>query len=220
MGKRAVRTLRDAARFVDGVGLAFVFPDRAARLPSLWGAVCGDPRREMTEDDHGWTKQVALTWDFKDDLGARRLAWFGRFVRGKGTLVSLELLPALVALVGTDASGLSPLAREAYDRIGNVGAFSTLRLRESLRLHGSKGNAKFSKTMVELYRRLLIANVGTDDTETRWPSQVVDRTARAYPDAVRAAKKLTREKAMAIVRAKLPEVEPRMLAMITRRGVE
>lgn len=217
-----VRTYRDAVRFVNEAGLAFVFPDNRTPLPSLWGAVCGDPTREMDEEDWGWTRAVAKTWELKDELGARRGAWFGRLVRGKGTLVALDLLAPMAALVRDDypstvlgAGGLSALAREAHERLGNVGALSTLRLRESLRLHGSKGNAAFGKIMLELYRRLLVANVGVDDSETHWPAAVVDRFERAYPRVAREAATLARDEAIARVRRRLPEAEPRFLAMIT-----
>jgi len=209
-----VRTHADAVKFVDAVGLAFVFPDNKTPLPSLWGAVCGNPAREMDEDDWGWTKQVAATWTLKDELGAKRRAYFGRVVRGKGTLVSLDLLTPLAALARDD-DGLSAPAREAYDRLGNVGRLSTMRLRESLRLHGSKGNARFNRTMVELYRRLLVANVGTDDTETRWPAAVIDRLDRAHPAVVKAASRLARAEAVARIRARLPDATPRFLATLT-----
>lgn len=170
-----VRTLKQAAKFVGEAGFAFVFPDNKTPLPSLWGAVSGNPRREMDEEDWGWTQAVELAWDYKNLLGEKRLAYFGRVFRGKGSLISLEMLPAFRALVASDAP-LSPLAQAAITRLRNVGAMSTLRLRESLGLD----RPKFDRVLVELYRRLLIATVGTDDTETRWPSGVVDAFEHAY----------------------------------------
>lgn len=176
-----IKTLKQAARFVEDAGFAFVFPDNKTPLPSLWGAIAGNPRREMDEEDWGWTKAVERAWDFKNLLGEKRLAYFGRVFRGKGSLVSLEMLPALRAAVASDAP-LSPLADRAITRLRHVGAMSTLRLRESLGLD----RAKFDRVVLELYRRLLIATVGTDDTETRWPSGVVDAFEHAYPREAKA----------------------------------
>ncbi len=209
-----VRTCRDAIRFLDDAGLAYVFPDNKTPLPSLWGAVCGDPMREMDGDDWGWTKAVERTWDLKNEVGASLKGYFGRFVRGKGTLVALHLLEPLAALL-REEGGLSSGARETYERLGNVGAMSTLRLRESLRLHGTKGNRVFNKVTLELYRRLLIANVGVDGSETRWPAAVIDRLDRAHAPLVRRASKLPRAEAAAQVRRRLPRAEPRFLAAIT-----
>jgi hypothetical protein len=209
-----VRTLADASRFVRRAGFAYVFPDNKVPLPSLWGAVTGDPARGMDPDDWGWTKAVERAWDLKDELGARRKAWFGRFFRGKGSLISLEMLPPLHRLVGGDEEGLLPEARELLERLRNVGPLSTYRLRMSLRLSGAKGNARFSKIAVQLYRRLLIANVGTDETETRWPSAVIGTFDASYPSVRRAAAKLSEEEALERVASKAPAMKPRALAAL------
>lgn len=210
-----VRTLKDAARFVDGAGFAYVFPDNKIPLPSLWGAIRGDPMRPMDPDDWGWNKPVALAWDLKDALGEKRLAWFGRFFRGKGSLISLGMLPALFRLVGArDAADLLPEGRELCERLRNVGPLSTFRLRMSLRLSGSRGNARFGKVTVELYRRLLICNVGVDDSETRWPAAVIGLFEKCYPAAVREAARFSEEEALGRVLSKAPEFKPRALAAL------
>lgn len=205
-----MRNYRDAVRFVGEAGLAFVFPDNRTPLPSLWGAIAGNPRRGMEEEDWGWTKSVAAAWRLKDELGARRGAVFCRFVRGKGTLVALDLAAALAALVRRE-DGLSRPAREAFERLGNVGPMSTLRLRESLRLDAGR----FNRVMAELHRRLLVANLGTDDTETRWPAAVVGRLERGYPSVAKAAGRMARAGAVEAVRRRLPDLEPRFLAAVT-----
>jgi len=210
-----VRTLREAGRFVDRAGFAYVFPDNTVPLPSLWGAVQGDPLRPMEPDEWDFTKAVARAWDLKDALGEKRRAWFGRFFRGKATLVSLEMLPPLFRLVGSrDARGLPPEGREIVERLGNVGPMSTLHLRMSLRLVGSRGAARFEKVLLGLYRKLLIANVGIDETETRWPAGVVGLFRDCYPAAVRAAARLTRGEALRRVRAKAPPLSPARLASL------
>lgn len=209
-----VRTLSDTARFIDRAGFAYVFPDNKVPLPSLWGAVKGDPALGMDPDDWGWTKAVALAWDLKDALGEKRKAWFGRFFRGKGSLVSLGMLAPLHRLVGGNEDGLLPEAREVVERLRNVGPMSTHHLRLSLRLSGSKGNALFSKITVQLYRRLLIANVGTDDTETRWPSAVIGLFEKCYPAAVRESRRLSEDEAIRRVLSKAPPLKPRAIAAL------
>ena len=214
-----VRTLRDAARFVDRVGFAYVFPDNRIPLPSLWGAVSGRPTREMTEEDRGWTKAVGTAWTLKDRLGESRLAWFGRFFRGKGSLISLKMLPPLFRLVGaSDLKRVKPDGRRLCERLKNIGEMSTYHLRTALQMTGRRGNARFSKTTVELYRNLLIANVGTDDTETRWPSAVIGLFSKYYPQAVRRAAKLSEAEAVRQIRSKAPDLPPRRLATLFGSG--
>lgn len=206
--------MRDAARFVDQAGFAYVFPDNKIPLPSLWGAVQGDPRRPMEPDEWDWTKAVALAWDLKDALGEKRLAWFGRFFRGKGSLVSLEALPALFRLVGGGTDGLLPEGRQVCERLRNVGPLSTFHLRMSLRLSGPKGNARFGKVMLQLYRRLLVANVGRDEEETQWPAAVIGLFADCYAGAVKAAAKLSEEAARRRVLEQAPDLPPRSLSAL------
>lgn len=206
-----VTTLAQAAKFVDAFGFAYIFPDNKMPLPSLWGAVCGNPWREMDNDDWGWTRAVERTWGLKNDLGEKRRAFFGRYFRGKGSLISLAMLPALRAARRSD-DPLSPDARRALERLSSVGAMSTLRLRESLGMHGSKGHARFDKITVELYRRLLIATVGTDDTESRWPAAVVDTFDRAFPRLPKAKDAVAT--LMAKFRAASPEATDRQIGSL------
>lgn len=204
-----VRTPAEAARFVDRAGFAFVFPDNRLPLPSLWGAVQGDPLRRMEPDEWDFTKPVARAWDLKDALGEKRRAWYGRLIRGKATLVSREMLPPLFRLVGRRVPpAFPPEARAVFERLRSVGPMSTLRLRTSLRLHGRRGAARFERVLLDLYRGLLIANVGIDGTETRWPAGVVGPFQDAFPGVARAAARLSREEALRQVLSKLPPMSP------------
>jgi hypothetical protein len=200
-----VRTLGEAARFVDRSGFAYVFPDNRLPLPSLWGAVQGNPLRRMEPDEWDFTKPVARAWDLKDALGEKRRAWYGRLIRGKATLVSLEMLPALFRLVGRRVPpAFPPEARALCERLRSVGPMSTLHLRMSLRLSGSRGAARFEKILLGLYRGLLIANVGIDGTETRWPASVVGLFRDIFPGVIRAAARLPRQEALRLVLSRLP----------------
>ncbi len=121
-----------------------------------------------------------------------------------GNECDIDVAEALRSL--TDDDGLSPCAREAYERLGNVGAMNSMHLRQSLRLEGQKGSRRFSKTLVELYRRLLICNVGVDGSETRWPAAVIDRVDHAFR-----FKRLARDKAEARLGERLKALDPRVL---------
>jgi hypothetical protein len=207
-----VRTLSDAAAFVRRAGFAYVFPDGRVALPSLWGAVQGAPLRPMARDEWDWTPAVARAWDLKDELGRAGRAWFGRYFRGKGSLIAPSMLAPMLRLVGPTRPGeLLPEGREVVARLGRVGPLSTYRLRLSLGLDGKRGAARFERVMLQLYRRLLVANVGADDSETRWASAVVGLTAARFPAARAAAARLSREEALRRVRSRAPALSSRAL---------
>src|SRR5438034_1242840 len=93
--------LEDAAAFVDRVGIALVFPKDDIVLPSLWTAAGGED--EFSERDAAgnflrWTPAMAFVWPTKDELPAQKLCAAGKHVRGRASLIALDVLPALVAL--------------------------------------------------------------------------------------------------------------------------
>jgi hypothetical protein len=189
-----------------------LFPDARTGLASLWGAVQGAPMRAMEPEEWDWTPAVARAWDLKDELAARRLAWFGHYFRGKASFIAPSLLPSMLRL--TPRPRLSPEAREALDRLRRVGPMTTLRLRMSLRLGGARGKARFQKVLLQLYRALLICNVDADDSETRWHAAVVGPLDRHFPEAVRGARSICKTEAVARVRAAAPALPPHRRAAL------
>jgi hypothetical protein len=117
-----VRSLLDAAAFVDRVGLALVFGKEGVPLPSLHEAVAGRGAHWVDEREDGkmaMTPELSKVWAWKDELAEARLACAGKHVRGWPALVSLALLPSLYALTGRSGAPadfreavLPPLERE------------------------------------------------------------------------------------------------------------
>jgi len=178
-----VRSLRAAATWVDRVGLALVFPKDDLVLPSLWEAA-GGADEYAERDDRGkflrWTKAMEFVWRTKDELPARGLACAGKHLRGRASVVSLELLPALVATA--PRSELSPVEQEVLAVVAEHGPTSTRVLPELL----PRYERKHVRAAVErLQRQLLLTNAGLEETDG-WPAIVVDLVERRYADRVRA----------------------------------
>src|SRR5919199_5529938 len=100
-----VRTLEQAAAFIDRVGIALVFGKTDVVLPSLWDEICGPSADWAVRDESG--KAVAFTpeferlWHWKDDLPERRLVCAGRHLaRDAAALISPRLVPAVYAFAG------------------------------------------------------------------------------------------------------------------------
>src|SRR6266540_3814451 len=95
--RRPVRSIERAAAFVDDVGFALLFPSRGVELPSLLEATSDRTIGQLGVD---WGPDTERVWWWKDELPRRGLAWYGRFLRGRPSLLSRELLADLYPRAG------------------------------------------------------------------------------------------------------------------------
>src|SRR3954469_8347848 len=141
----ALQTLEEAAAWGDRVGLALVFPRDDVVLPSLWHASGGEGAFAKRDDDGKfieWTKPMDFVWRTKDELPARNLVCAGKHLRGRASLVALDLLPALVALALLPAlvavahrAELDPLEAEIVELLRAEGPLSARELPDLLPGH-------------------------------------------------------------------------------------
>ncbi len=170
-----------AARFVDDVGFAMLFPKKGVDLPTLWEAATDRP---VMDGQGEWAPEMERVWRWKDELPRRGLAWYGEFVRGRKSFLSTALLADLYPRSGRpedfEEATFSP---DAY-RIARIllldGPQSTAVLREALDVEGSRGAERFGKAVGELARVHVVTNFGTKDEGGGWPSAVLELTARAF----------------------------------------
>lgn len=172
-----VRTLEDAAAFVDRVGIALVFPKDDIVLPSLWEAAGGEDEFAV-RDENGtfvrWTEPMAFVWPTKDELAAQRLCAAGKHVRGRASLVARDLLPALVALA--DREPRDDVERDVLAVLAD-GPQSTRDLPELLPAHERK---HVRGAIDRLQKRFVVTNAGLERTDG-WPAIVVDLLERRFP---------------------------------------
>ena len=110
---RRVLTLAEAVKFIDATGYCMLFPVKNVPLPSLYYAVT---RRGL----HGkwkWDKYSSMVWQWKDELPRRRRAFYAKYFRGRGTFISLKLLPHFLAL---RESAVGPGDYEKYYSEGRI----------------------------------------------------------------------------------------------------
>ena len=190
MSPRRARTIDDAAAFVDGVGLALLFPAADLVLPSLWEAVAGGrPVRWALRDADGkflsFTPEFDRIWRWKDELPERRLACAGKHLGRAVVLVAPRLVGALYALSGRPGvaddfralDDLSPLEREVAEVVLETGPCSGPEIR---RLLGTGEKRAVEKAVEALQRRLVLTNAGADDQEAGWAAVSVDVFARRW----------------------------------------
>ncbi len=210
-----IRGEQSALRFIRKVGFCFTFSTFGFSAPCLWVAVCGrrHPRwPRHTHHDPG----VLLTWELKDLLPAKRLVYYGKLLKGRPTLVSLELFPAFVALIREGRrSGdyladyrdgrLSRTALRIMDALMEESPEITPRLRRRTGCEASERTREFERAMAELQRKLWVVKVEEIYEPSfcyRW-----DLLENWLPEQVRRGEGLSRDDAvLQIVREHLTHV--------------
>jgi hypothetical protein len=179
--RRRIGSVRRASEFISDVGFALLFPNRGVPLPSLWAAA-GD--RPLAEEGAEWGPDIQRVWEWKDELPRRGLAWYGRFLRGRPSFLSLELLENLYPRSGrpNDFED-APLGSDA-GRIASVllrsGPLPAAVLRRAVNLEGKQGGVRFNAALTELGRALVLTHFGTEEEGSGWPSAVLELTVRAF----------------------------------------
>jgi len=179
--RRRVGSIERAAAFIQDVGFALLFPARGVELPSLLAVVADRPVEEVE-----WGPESELVWGWKDELPRRGLAWYGRFLRGRPSLLAPSLLADLYPRSGRPddflrQAGLSSEARRIAEVVLVSGPSSTATLRVELGVAGKRDQARFGQALTELGRAMVITHFGTEARETGWPAAVLELTARVFP---------------------------------------
>lgn len=198
-----IRGAKSALQFLNEVGFSLTLSDFGLPVPSLRVAAEGRRNPRWPRRTHH-DPAIILAWNLKDELPAKRLCYYGRVVRGKPTLVSLEQFGNLFALVrGDKGSGdylvdyrngeLSRAAFRVLDALHEHGAQYTPDLRRWAGLGGAEATGLFERAMAEVQRRMWVVK-----TEERYDpsfSYRWDFLDEWMPDEVEKARGIPREEA-------------------------
>jgi len=92
---RRLRTVEDARAFVEEVGFCHFWPIKGIEMPNLFHAIAG--RVRPVPDEHG-NPDISKCWGWKDSALGKKWWYYGKLLRRRATLVSLEMLPYFYAL--------------------------------------------------------------------------------------------------------------------------
>lgn len=199
---RRLRNLDDALDFVNERGFVYFWPIKGIIFPSLWSAVAGDRPVADAHDDPGH-----VTWGWKDEMLDKRRWYYAKLLRGKATMIALDIAPYYYALSENFGDpendyryqyqdGL--LSREAmviFETLMREGPLNTLALRKAAHMSGRAGKSPFERALVALQRDFKILPVGVARAGGWNYSFIYDLVHRFYRELPDKARAITRPEA-------------------------
>jgi predicted transcriptional regulator len=197
-----------ALTFVNKRGFTYFWPIKGIDLPSLWTAVAGDRPVADKHDDPGH-----ITWGWKDGALDKKIWYYGKILRGKATMISLEIAPYFYALsenygspeedylIAYHEGRLTQASKQVYETLLENGALNTLDLRKKAKLSNAK-DSEFNKALEQLQRDFKILPVGVAQAGAWNYSHIYEIVTRHYPELSEQARVIKESEA----RAKLMEL--------------
>ena len=185
-----------ALTFVNKRGFVYFWPIKGVDLPSLWTAVAGDRPVADKHDDPGH-----VTWGWKDNALDKKIWYYGKILRKKATMISLEIAPYFYALsenygspeedylLTYDEGRMTQAAKQVYETLLNEGAMNTLDLRKAAKLSNAK-DSEFNKALEYLQADFKILPIGVSEAGAWRYSFIYEIVPRQYPDLPEQARRI------------------------------
>jgi hypothetical protein len=193
-----IRTVPQAARWIDKAGLALLFPKADVVLPSLWEQVSG--LREAVWE----SERMGFFWWAKDELPGRGLACVGRHLARSVACVAPRLLPALLAANG-EPSEDDPVV----EAIRDLGPLTGPQLREVTGL----AKKDVDRSIASLHHGFVLTSSHLVHEGSTWGTLAHDLTTRKWNvPKRRPAREVARRELAAIVLGQAGELTAADLA--------
>lgn len=220
--QKRVSSPASALTFVNKRGYVYFWPIKGVDLPSLWTAVAGDRPVPDAHDDPGH-----ITWGWKDNALDKRIWYYGKILRGKATMISLEVAPYFYALsenygdpnedylIAYREGRLPQAAKQVYEALLDKGAMHTIDLRKEAKLSNAK-DSEFNKALEYLQKDFKILPVGVAQAGAWKYSHIYAITTNHFPELAEQARMITESQA----RVKLLELYFGMVGAAQVRDVQ
>jgi hypothetical protein len=187
--------------FVNARGFIYFWPIKGIDLPSLWTTVAGDRPVADKHDDPGH-----ITWGWKDDALSKKIWYYAKILRGKATMISLDIAPYFYALsenygapeedylIAYHEGRLTQASKQVYETLLDNGALNTLDLSKKAKLANAK-DSEFNKALEQLQRDFKILPVGVAQAGSWNYSHIYQIVPRHFPDLPEQARAITESQA-------------------------
>lgn len=194
---KPLSTPAQALTYVNTRGFIHFWPIKGVDLPSLWTAVAGDRPVADEHDDPGH-----VTWRWKDDALDKKTWYYGKILRRKATMISLEIAPYFYALsenygspeedylVAYQDGHLSQAAKQIYEALLDNGALNSIDLRRHAKLANAK-ESEFNKGLEQLQADFKILPIGVSEAGAWHYSHVYELTTRHFPNLSEEARSIS-----------------------------
>lgn len=158
-------------------------------MPSLWCGVAGDRPVADAHDDPGHT-----SWAWKDQMLDKRVWYYGRILRKRNTIISLQTIPYFYALSPNFGepeleisdqyhAGQIPLeVKLIFEALIEKGPLDSLALRREAHLSGPNSNTPFNRALDILQRDFKVMPTAIAEVGTWKYAFVYDLTHRYHPE--------------------------------------
>lgn len=196
-----LKSEEEAVEFVNQRGFVSFWPIKGALLPSLWAAAAGDRPIPNNHDDPGH-----LTWTWKDNLLGKQRWYYGRLLRRRNTILSLEAAPFFYALSPNYGDyrqdylqqyydgELTLEARLVYEALLEKGPLDTLELRRAARLT-DPSSSRFNRALDSLQVEMKILPIGISPTGAWKYAFIYDIVPRHFAQLVDQARSISESRA-------------------------
>lgn len=200
---RRIHTVDEARTFVDEVGFCHFWPIKGIETPNLFHAIAG--RVRPVPNEHG-DPDLSRCWSWKDSALGKRWWYYGKLLRRRATLVSLDLLPFFYAcsenygdlddyLEEYRAGTMTAEAKQIYEALLEHGPLDTVRLRREARMSAESSKARFERGLVELQVGLKVLPVGVAEAGAWRYAFVYEIVQRHFPELPEQARPIKRSEA-------------------------
>lgn len=93
--ERRLHTVEEARAFVEEMGFCHFWPIKDIETPNLFHAIAGRVREVPNEHDD---PDISKCWGWKDHSLDKKWWYYGKLLRRRATLISLDMLPYFYAL--------------------------------------------------------------------------------------------------------------------------
>lgn len=198
-----VRSVEGARAFVDDVGFCHFWPIKGVETPNLFHAIAG--RVRSVPNVHN-DPDLSRCWSWKDRSLGERWWYYGKLLRRRATMVSLEMLPYFYAC--SDNYGdlddyleeyrdgkMTMEAKQIYEALLQHGPLDTVRLRREARMAAETAKTRFDRALVELQVGLKVTPIGVAEAGAWNYAFYYEIVQRYYPELPRQARDIKRSEA-------------------------
>ncbi len=206
MAKSSKDQLESAIQAVNQKGILLVFAIKERpQIPSLWSHFY--PRSIMRwEWDSDGDDRVAKLWFLREKLSSSHRIVYAKWFRGRATLISKPLLPALLRILNPNiherAHLPSAISKDILHHLEESSPLSTKQLKDLSGLKGREFEADYTAALKELWQRLLIVGCGEID-DGAFPSLAMASTKLYFEEEWAKASQLSLESAWTEARKRL-----------------